>query len=255
MMSRYSVWLNDRGLNEISPDIVITDIAYTPSSPAFTGNRIAAADGQMSGKDGYIGPNKVTVSFMVRAYNTQERQEIVQDIVKWTANGGWLKTSDRPGQRMYVQPSKYPAVSSVQGWTDNLTAEFTAFDYPFWQDESPKTVTLNAGDEEEIFVPGFRKTYVEATIVPSETMTNFTIECGDTYIEIDDISIPAEQEIVLAYTDDHHILKIESNGVSLLDKRTPESNDDLLLAPGPGTVNFDSVTSAVCTVFVRGVYL
>lgn len=255
MISRYAVWLNDAGLAEIDSEIVLTDIAYAPSNPAFQSERIAASDGQFIGADRYIASNKVTVYFMVRQYNTQMRQEIVQNIIAWAAKGGWLKTSDRPGQRMYVQVSKYPVVSSAQKWSDNLTVEFMAYDYPFWTDETPKRVTLDSGDEEEVFVPGFRETYVEATIVPSETLENFTIECGDTYIEIDDISIPADQPITISYTADHHILEIKSDGVSLLDKRTPESSDDLVIGPGKGTVCFDCETEAECTLFIRGVYL
>lgn len=255
MMSRYKVWLNDESLEEISPLVYISDISYSGVSPSFVTNKIGANDGQLTIDAVGYDTNTIVVSFSVREYNTAARQRIVQDIVKWASMGGWLKTSDRPGQMIYVRCAKYPAVGSVLRWTNALSVQFTAFDYPFWVDVTPETVELDSGDEEDIFVPGFRQTYVEASIVPSETLTGFTLEAGETFMEIDGVSIPADQAITIKYSDAHHILSIESAGVSLLDKRTPESSDDLILVPGTGTVYFDCATSAVCTVFVRGVYM
>lgn len=255
MMSRYKVWLGDESLEEISPKIYVGDISYSGASPSFVANRIGANDGQFTTDGESFDSNTIMVSFVVREYNTAARQSIVQDVIKWASKGGWLKTSDRPGQMIYVRCAGYPTVGSVLRWTNALSVQFMAMDYPFWVDTAPETYDLNSGDEEEIFVPGFRQTFVEASIVPSETLTGFTLEAGDTFMEIDGVSIPADQAVTITYSDAHHILSIESAGVSLLDKRTPESSDDLLLGPGTGTVYFDCATSAVCTISVRGVYM
>lgn len=255
MISRYNVWMNDISLTEIDPAIYIADISYQAAKPSRSANRLAMADGQHSYGQDYFEESKTTVYFAVREYNTNKRQRIVQDIVTWAMNGGWLKTSDRIGQRIYVHTSQFPSVASALQWTDNLSVEFTAYDYPFWQDETANTIDLNSGDEGDLFVPGVRKTVVEAVIVPSEPMTGFAIECGDTFMGFSDLSIPADQPIKITYTDDHHILTIESNGESLLSNRTTDSDDDLALEPGMGYVYFDAETAAVCTLSVRGVYL
>ena len=255
MMSRYRVWLDDASIEEISPQIYVSDISYAAASPSFTASRIGMTDGQRTGDGDYYDVAMIVVSFAIREYNTAARQAILQNVAAWAAKGGWLKTSDRPDQMIYVRCNKLPAISSVLRWTQSLSIEFAAYDFPFWVDTNPITVELNDGDEEDIFVPGIRAVYVEATIIPAETMTNFSLECGDTFMEIDEISIPANQAITISYTADHHILKIESGGVSLLNKRTPASDDDLMLGPGTGTVYFDTATSAVCTISVRGVYV
>lgn len=255
MISRYEVWLNDVALSEIDPSIYVSDINYKATSVKHDTHRLSGKNGQFSGETDYVQDNRITVTFEVREYDTNKRQTIVQNINAWAANGGWLKSSDRIGQRIYVKTTVYPAAYSVLRWTDALTVEFTAFDYPYWQDEFSNTIQLNSGDEGDIFVPGCRKTDVEAVVVPAETMTGFEIECGDTRISLDGISIPANQSVKISYTDDHHILQIVSNNVSLLDKRTADSNDDLMLDPGTGHVHFVCSVSAVCTVSVKGVYL
>lgn len=253
MISRYDAYLNDVALSSVDDSICITDISYSVVSPQMKTVRLAGRNGAYSSGD-YVQENRVTLSFMVRQYSTQARQSVVSAIMAW-AKPGWLKTSDRPDQRMYVKCSKLPSVTSVLHWTDVLSLELVAFDYPFWTSEIPNTEIMEAGHEYEVYVPGVYKTDVEAVIVSSSALTNVIIECGDTTIELDGINVPAEQPITISYTDDHHILQIQSGGDSLLDKRTPDSYDDLVMEPGKNVVSFSANASAVCTLIIRGVYL
>ena len=254
MISRYNVYLNDVSLRSVDDSIYIDDIAYQSASQDHIANRLVGRNGAYS-YGAYIKESKVTVSFMLRQYQTENRQSVMQSIIGWCVNGGWLKTSDRPNQRMYVVCTKLPSVTSVKQWLGNLTIEFTAYDYPFWMDEQPERVVLTQGNTASVFVSGVYKTDVEAVITPGATMEGFTITCAGTSIELSDINIPQGQDVRISYTDDHHILKIESNGVSLLDKRTADSDDDLVLSPGMNSVEFDCESSATCTLLIRGVYI
>lgn len=254
MISRYRVYLNDVEISSIDDSIYVADVSYSSLSYNRTTTKLGNRSGSYSGNE-YFPENKVTVSFSVRQYDTSTRQNVIQAINAWCRNGGWLKVSDRPDMRMYVRCSKPAVVSSILRWTDYLTVELTAYDYPFWTDEVPVTEIMEAGHEYEIYVPGVYKTDVEAVIVSSSALTNVTIECGDTAIELDGINVPAEQPITISYTDDHHILQIESGGDSLLDKRTPDSYDNLVMEPGKNVVAFSANASAVCTLLIKGVYL
>lgn len=254
MISRYNVYLNDVPLSTLNDMLYISDISYNPASPERYTQRLVGRNGAYSGSE-YIEDNRITVSFMLRVYNTQQRQSAMQTVIGWCVPGGWLKTSDRPDQRIYVRCTKLPSVNSVMKWTDTVSIEFTAIDYPFWTDEIPQKVEMTPGNDYSVFVPGVYKTDVEAVIVPTEAISSCTIGCGDTYIELADMDIPAGQEITISYLPEHHILQIESDGVSLLDFRTPESNDDLVMSPGVNYASFEADGDAVCTLLVRGVWL
>lgn len=255
MISRYSVWLNDVSLSEVDPEIYVSDIGYNAVSRQFNTSRLAARDGLFSGDD-YFGENKTTVTFLIRKYNTQERQSVLQNILVWAANGGWLKTSDRPFQRIYVKCTRLPSINSVMRWTDNLTLEFTAYDFPYWQDEEPMTISLDSGENETVYIPSAFNVYVEAKITAAASLTQFSISVGDTTLSFANLSVSSGDIITVAYSDEHHILDVSVGTLSILDKRTANSSDDLIAKTGNNIVSFStSGGSAECELYFRGVYL
>lgn len=254
MISRYAVWLNDVSLAEIDPDIYVADISYTAASPKVESSRLAASDGQYVSRD-YIDSAKVAVSFEVHAYSTARRQAIVERIAVWAANGGWLKTSDRAGQKLYVRSSRYPAVNSVMRWTDNLSVEFTAYDFPFWVDEQPNAITLAQGATGNLFVYGMRPTGAELAITAVSAVSRVEVHAGDSKLILDGISMVSGDVLNVSYTDDHHILEIKQGNTSLLNKRTAASDDDLIVSPGTNAVSFTADGNATCVLSVKGVYV
>lgn len=258
MISRYGVWLNDVSLTEIHPNIYISDINYQAAGLARSTGRIVALDGLFSGSKDYVDTAKIVVNFVVREYDTRRRQEIVQNVIVWASNGGWLKTADRIGQKIYVKPSHLPAVSSVLNWLDTLTIEFTAYDYPFWQDEVPAEIELSQSATGELWVSGERKAFVEATAVAHENISTMTFTCNGESIVLDSMSVSEGQTVNIRYSDDHHIQQIykvlNAPINSLMDRRTPESVDDLIANVGNNTFAFAADGVAVCTFSVRGVH-
>lgn len=254
MISRYKVWLNDVALSEVDPSIYVSDISYNAVSRQYNTSRLAARSGSYSGDD-YIGDNRTTVSFSIRKYSTQQRQEILQSVIAWAVNGGWLKTSDRDLQRIYVRCTKLPTINSVMRWTDNLTVEFTAYDFPYWQDEVPITFELNKDDNAVVYMPYAFGVYVEAEITAGSALTDFEIVVGDTTLSFDNLSISNGDVIKVAYSDDHHILDVSKGALSLLNKRTADSSDDLIAKSGNNTVSFTTDGTAVCKLYFKGVYL
>lgn len=259
MISRYSVWLNDVSLAEISPSIYVSDIGYQAASVARNTSRLAATDGEYSGNSEYFAPNKITVSFVVREYNTQRRQEVIQNVIAWAANVGWLKTSDRFGQKIYVKMSRLPIVTSVMSWLDVLSVEFTAFDYPFWQDENALSITLNQGENGEIWVNGEHSTCVEVEATAQANITTMSFVCNGKSIVLEGLTLENGDKVKIMYTDEHHIQRIfkgDSFTVSnsLLDKRTPTSVDDLIANVGNNTFSFAADGDASCVYYIKGVH-
>ena len=256
MISRYNAWLNNVSLTETSPALLITDISYQTANPSIQGSDRVGTDGQFTSKAEFIASNRVTVSFIIREYNTWKRQQAVQEVIRWAGNGGWLETYDRPEQRMYVRCTRLPSVSSVLRWTDALAVEFTAYDYPFWTDKAPTELTLGAGEEGTLYLSGVRYTHAEAEITAEETITELQLACRDTFIWLRDISVATGTPIRITYTDDHHLLTIQAGNTSLLDKRDPTSSDDLIAYPGGNAVAFScEADAAQCTLMARGVWL
>lgn len=254
MISRYTVWLNDVSLSEVDPEIYVSDISYNAVSRQYNTSRLAARSGSFSGDD-YIGENKTTITFSIRKYNTKQRQEVLQSVIAWAVYGGWLKTSDRQLQRIYVRCTKLPSINSVMRWTDNITMEFTAFDFPYWQDMSPTTVYLDSGDNETVYMPYAFDVYVEAKITAASSLTEFEIVVGDTTFSFENLSISSGDVITVAYSDDHHILDVSVGSLSLLNKRTADSSDDLIATIGQNEVSFSCDGTANCELYFRGVYL
>lgn len=256
MISRYNVWLNDISLTETSPALLITDISYQAAAPSLQGSDRAGTDGQYTSTAEFIASNRVSVSFQIREYNTWKRQQAVQDVIRWAAKGGWIETYDRPDQRMYVRCTRLPSVGSVLRWTDTLTVEFTAYDYPFWTDKTPTELTLEEGDTGTLYLTGVRETDLEAVITADDTITELRIYCGNTDVWLKNISVQTGTAIRIGYTDDHHLLTIKAGNVSLLDKRDPTSADDLIAQPGANDVSFTcDEETASCTLMAKGVWL
>lgn len=259
MISRYRVWLNDIQIADVSPQIYVSDISYQSIADTPTYSQIAVNDGQFTGKS-YVKENTITVSFAIREYNTALRQEIIQNVISWASKGGWLKTSDRTGQRIYVRPTRFPAVQSVLDWTDDLSIEFKATDYPFWTDEFPETELLASGESGTIRLGGTWKSYVEAEVIANDSLSSLEITVGNTSITLEGLTVSAGDTILIHYSDDHHILGIDCYraGIwvnSLLDKRTADSDDDLIAEVGANSVSFVASGSAFCEIAVKKVYM
>ena len=249
---RYTVWLNSLSLADVNPAIYITDIAYQAQALRYTTNKLLGRDGSYAGKES-LDSNMVSVSFMLRIYDTAQRQQALQDIVRWAIGGGWLATSDRPGQRLRVKATRLPGITSVMRWTDTLTLEFTAYDQPYWQDVTPQTATAQSQGSASLYNPGVRPAMVEATITAGDTLTSVTVTCGDTTIDLTGISLSSGDTVVISYTEDHHLLQIKKGTTSLLDKRTAASSDDLIAQPGYNTVTCSA--GASCQFRVKGVWV
>ncbi len=255
MISRYNAWLNNVALSEVNPDIYISDIAYQPTMSKANVYAIGKRDGQYSGAERHVESNRITIYFEVRAYKTEDRQRIVQDVISWASKGGWLQCSDRIGQRIYVKPSKYPTVSSVMRWLDNLAIEFTAYDYPFWESVYPTTVTLENGATGVLFLPGVWRSFAELSILAASPVTDVNIKVGNTKLILSGLTMESGDTLKLSYTDENHIMEIKQGQTSVLNKRTANSDDDLIAEPGNNELEFTANDSAFCTITVKGVWL
>lgn len=256
--SRVRVWLDGKGLTDIDPAIVILDVSHpVPQVSTQTVEHARYHGARMMRQK--LGENSVTISFEIHEYNPAMRQSINDRVTAWAMAGGALTTDDRPGKRLHVVCTTPPSITSSKGWTNRMTMTFTAFDNPFWEDTNQTMLFLSGtSDGGDLYGPGSADNpFVEAEIKPSGKLTALTINAADSSFSFTGLSIPSGKTLSIYY-DERMTLHIErtDTGASMLSKRTPESDDDLIIPLGK--FSRASYTANVnCSVMfkARGLYL
>lgn len=254
MISRYDAWLNGKSLQMVNPLIYVEDISYRAVELNRSIDARTGYHGSYHGH-GYIESAHVDITFLIEEYSTVERQNILQEVVAWATQEGWLATSDRPNQRLRVVCDVFPAILSAKRWTETLTMTFSAYELPFWQDLHPTEASVSAASETEetvaLFCPGTFPAPLEAVVTPSASITTLTIAVGESEIELSGLS--GTDAITISYSEDRHILSINQGSTSVLSKRTADSSDDLILTPGiNNTISIEGDAALTATFRVRG---
>lgn len=257
MISRYSISLNGNELSEIDERLLILDVSHQDSGITREQFKVANRDGARL-YDEYREKISVAVTFELRIYSISERQSVLQSIVAWAKNGGKLRTNDMDGVYLDCICEQLPSIQSVKKWLDPLTVVFSAYAFPYWQDEDPAIASLtgrNSGGS--IDVPGTAKKAYASVAVTSKagTVTSLTIHVGSTAISLSGISIAKNKTVIVDY-DKNRILHITSDGVSLLSKRTGASSDDLYALCGEtNEIRVVASSEVTATFTIRGAWL
>lgn len=265
MLTRYGVWLDNRGLADIDDTIYIVDISEQEYD-----QQIIKAESSLGGGTRFIANRRFSLSieirFLVRERSIARRQEIVSRIRGW-AKAGYLTTTEKPGKRLYVVCSRYPVATSAQRWTEELTMAFTAYDVPYWEDERALSCTVHSVEttpgaslshqgSARLFQRGTAPALLNATITANEAITRVRLVGGVSgkYLQFSDLGMKAGDVLTITH-DERGILYAKVNGESVLSKRTTASQDDLLVQPGENTITLraDGTCTAACE--VRGRWL
>ena len=263
MITRYSVWIDNKGLQDIDPSICITDIKeMAPKQQPLTaaqawGNGLRLLKMQRQSLS-------VVVRFAIRERDTVRRRDICTRVRAW-AQEGYLTTSDRPGQRLYVVCEKIPTVESAQKWANEMEMTFTAYDVPWWEAITPNKCAVKAetpfGDGQHRDTVSMRMTGdVESpleAVITAAGKTNYlrvTLDDGQTII-FEDLGMKGGDTLTISH-DNKGILALKLNGASVMNKRTAKSYDELMIPPNK-SVTIALRADAVCTASfsVRGRYV
>ena len=188
----------------------------------------------------------VRVSFVLAEHDPARRRELLSRLHAWADPGGVLTTSDRPGQQLTVVCDTLPMLSALC-WTDEVQLEFTAYGVPFWESAEETHVTTTACAA--LLLPGTADECPVGVIVAhtgSAPLTSLTLQCGDTQMTFEGLSLSPGGVFTLAVTDG--LLHADADGESVLMKRTGDSHDLLLADCGeetPVAVSADQPVSAV----------
>lgn len=188
----------------------------------------------------------VRISFVIAEQDPARRRELLSQLHAWAEPGGVLSVSDRPGQRLIVTCDTLPMLSALC-WTDEVQIEFTAYGVPFWEYEEETYVTTTG--QAALLLPGTAdECPVSVTVAHtgSGTLTTLALQCGDTQMTFEGLSLAPGGVFTLRY--EEGLLHADAEGESVLMKRTGDSHDLLLADCGTAaavSVTADQPVSAV----------
>ena len=181
----------------------------------------------------------------------------MEDVQRWAMPGGLLTTSDRPDRVLCVVCESLPTVGSAQKWTGVCSIGFMAYAVPFWEDETPRRVSITGNGSKTLFVPGFAApASVEATVknTGSGTISSVTLTAGETSMTFNGLSLASGQTLTVSH-DARGLLTARIGGTSVLNKRTAASSDELELDPCRNATLTAATNGTASTTFaVRGRY-
>lgn len=253
MRTRYRVWMNGQALDEIADSICITDIREkTPKMQAETCDRIGGMGTRLLRMARQS--LSVAVRFAVREYDTARRREVLNKIRAW-AKEGYLQTSDRPWLRLYVTCEKLPNADSALRWTDDVEMTLTAYDCPWWEEDSPVQATYSGSAGSVVIANGgTAESVLDAAITCYGVVDSMRISTGGRAFALSGLGMLHGDKVLIGH-DQRGILSIRNgNGDSLMSHRTPESADDLVLSPGDNEILFTADASCTAVFSTRGRY-
>lgn len=250
MITRYRVWLDGQGLQDLDPRIIVSDIQeLSPDMDVQTVSR-AIGDGMRVLKRRRR-TLTVAVRFYIDEYDTARRKAIMQKVVGWACKGGKLSISDRPDQYLQVETDLLPALTSAQQWLGEQIVSFVAYGMPYWQEVHPVTASAS-GKTGKVYLspPGDRDTVLEATITNrgGGVLTDVQIALNGAEIRLSGLSVAVGDKVSIAMQDGLLTLPVAF--------RTAESSDELTVMAGKrNEVSFTADQDVQAVFSARGAWM
>lgn len=233
MRTRYGFRLDGVDLSDLAPEIIPLDIAYDAPVREVKTTALAGRDGQVPFGI-TTSSQSVTVYFEIHTQNIRRRAEVLSSVREWAMRGGWLTTDDMEGKRLRVLCESPPSLPSSLKWTQRLSATFTAYAFPFWEDSIPSQITMEGNQEKSVFVPGYAAP-AEVEVSVSNTgrtaIRKVSLSAGKTTMTFEGLTLPAGKTLDIGH-DERGILYAVIDGVGVLSTRTAASSDELILEAG-----------------------
>lgn len=247
---QHKVWLNNVSLSEAHPSILVLSAMEAAPKTSVSAMNWLGRDGGIVVEDRRE-QLTVKVDFAIRERKDREEWFRAFQAARSWCGSGTLETFTRPGQTLDVICTKLPEPKAKI--FDTLSAEFTAYGWPYWREKNARTASVTAGTDGSLWVPGDGiPTPVDVTVTIPSTgiLTSLTVTAGDTSIVLNG-NIRGGAPFTFTH-DDNGILSIKRGTSSILSYRTAASSDDLMITSG--TTSTLSVSSGSAVFSARGCY-
>lgn len=206
----------------------------------------------------------ITVRFTIKLRKTEmaDRETVLEKVNAWAYSGGWLETNYKENRRIRVFRAKAAEAGDPWDWTKVYAIVFRACGVPYWQEKSPQAVMRQntASENLTLGVNGSERSVVEATFqnTSGATVNTFSLDTGESMMAFTGLGLANGESLVIDHEDDGEksLLRLRiKNGNSwrsVLNKRTPESSDDLYISPGVHRIQMTAGGNGKITVSASG---
>lgn len=206
----------------------------------------------------------ITVKFTIRARKTEmaEREAVLEKANAWAYAEGWLTTNYKENRRIRVFRAKAAEAGDPWEWTKVYSIVFRSCGVPYWQETSPQAVmrTNTASENLTIGVNGSEKTAMEASFLNTSggTIQTFGLDTGESMMTFSRLNLANGETLIIDHEDDGRsaVLRLRIKGASgyrsILDRRDPESSDELWVSPGVHQVQMTAAGAGKITISASG---
>lgn len=250
MTTRYRVWLDGQGLQDIDPCVIVSDIQeLSPDMDVQTVSRVHGDGMRVIKRRRRM--LTVAVRFYIDEYDTVRRKAIMQKVVGWACRGGRLSINDRPDQYLQVESDLLPALTSAQQWLGEQIMTFTAYGAPYWQEVHPVTASASGKSGTVYLSPtGDRDTVLECTLTNrgGGVLTDVRIALNGAEIRLSGLSVAVGGQVSMSMQDGLLTLPMAF--------RTAESADELVVLAGKrNEVTFETDQDVQAVFSARGAWM
>ena len=204
----------------------------------------------------------IAVKFTIneKSYHPEERADVLERVVAWAANGGWLTVNYKPGRKIRVIAAQLPGEGDARK-RNQYTITFRAYGVPYWQSDPAKATVSGTDASGGIEIPGSAETLADVQVqnISGMTVESVVVGVGDSRFHFGSLGLGGNETLVIDHQDDGEMcllrIRIKSAGGvyrSVMDKRIGYSSDDLRVKPGAATVLLRAQRSCRMTVSCPG---
>lgn len=257
MILRRRVSLAGVQLDEIHDAVVIRKVdPGTAVENITTADRMGGWGQRVTGA--HTQALEASVSYAIDLPKTMlaERREIFDAVNSWATSGGWLRTNEMPGRRMYVDRAVVPDGGDMRDWTREHQILFRAYNVPFWQDEDKASASSGTVSSGTVYldVGGNAGSVLDVTFQnrSGKTISSFWVQANGHRITLSGMNLGGSASLVISHGNDG-LLRITAGGTNVYSKYT--GADDLYVNPGRVAVSFSAERAGILTVTNCGRWL
>lgn len=258
MSNLFEAALDGVAFSNIAPELILVDIHEDAPRMDTVTSSMPLRPGMLRARN-VRQSLSVTLRYVVRTQDVARRAAVHDLVTAWALKGGRLTINSRPGKELSVVLDTPPALGSSMKWTEEVSLTLTAYAWPYWQSETPPSVSAALAAHNGAYVLHDVLAVGGAVAAPCSVMVSglggelnhLRVAVGDTYFQLEGLKIPAGGGLVIGYNAQGllHIMPVGVEDVaSRLQCRTADSSDDLLASPGDVQISVEA--DAPCTVRV-----
>lgn len=261
MILRHRVALNGAQLDEVDERVLVLGVSDGAARETISAASLAGGAGQrVTGRHRDTLDVSVRFGLRIKASDLAGRNELFEKVVAWAADGGWLTRNDRPNRRIYVVCAQLPTAGDMVDWTGEYTITFRAYGVPYWQQETPASVTVAStrAATRVLSVAGSARTVLDVRFrnLSGMEIATASVSAGDSVFNLRSLGLGADETLVIDHTAEGllriGILSAAGAWRSALGCRGEESSDDLYVSPGDVAVSFAAQRAGQLTVSCYG---